>query len=79
MTTEIWLNIGADNGLLPDNTKPLPEPILTYYPWVLWHSHDNNSQVNTPDMDLWDDFENCIRLLQGPISQLWDMLSTPYC
>ena len=29
MATEIWINIGSGNGLLPDDTKPLPEPILT--------------------------------------------------
>ena len=29
--TEIWVNIGSGNGLLPDGTKPLPEPILTYH------------------------------------------------
>ena len=23
--------IGSDNGLLPDGTKPLPEPMLTYH------------------------------------------------
>ena len=23
-----WVNIGSYNGLLPDGTKPLPEPIL---------------------------------------------------
>ena len=28
---EIWVNIGSGNGLLPDGTKPLPEPILTYH------------------------------------------------
>ena len=28
----IWVNIGSDNGLLPDRTKPLPEPMLTYPP-----------------------------------------------
>ena len=27
---EIWVNIGSGNGLLPDGTKPLPEPMLTY-------------------------------------------------
>ena len=26
---EIWVNIGSGNGLLPDGTKPLPEPMLT--------------------------------------------------
>ena len=25
-----WVNIGSANGLLPDGTKPLPEPMLTY-------------------------------------------------
>ena len=29
MVTEIWVNIGSGNGLLPYGTKPLPEPILT--------------------------------------------------
>ena len=28
MATEIWVNIGSGNGLLPDSTKPLPEPML---------------------------------------------------
>ena len=27
--TKIWVNIGSGNGLLPDGTKPLPEPMLT--------------------------------------------------
>ena len=29
MATEVWVNIGSGNGLLPDSTKPLPEPMLT--------------------------------------------------
>ena len=33
MATEIWVNIGSGNGLLPDNTKPLPEPMLTDHQW----------------------------------------------
>ena len=33
MATEIWVNIGSGNGLLPDGTKPLPEPILTDHQW----------------------------------------------
>ena len=31
MATEIWVNIVSGNGLLPDGTKPLPEPMLTFY------------------------------------------------
>ena len=29
MATEIWVNIGSGNGLLPHGTKPLPDPMLT--------------------------------------------------
>ena len=29
MAREIWVNIGSGNDLLPDGTKPLPEPIVT--------------------------------------------------
>ena len=31
MASWIWVNIGSGNGLLPDGTKPLPEPMLTYH------------------------------------------------
>ena len=30
MATVILDNIDPGNGLLPDGTKPLPEPMLTY-------------------------------------------------
>ena len=33
MLTEIWVNIGSGNGLLPDGTKPLPEPMLIDRQW----------------------------------------------
>ena len=44
MATEIWVNIGSGNGLLPDGTKPLPEPMLTDPQWnpvtfILWQFH----------------------------------------
>ena len=31
MATEILVNIGSGNGLLPNGTKPLPEPISVAY------------------------------------------------
>ena len=31
METQIWVNIGSSNGLLPGDTKPLPEPNFTYH------------------------------------------------
>ena len=30
MVTQTVDNIDSGNGLLPDGTKPLPEPMLTY-------------------------------------------------
>ena len=33
MVTQIWANIGSGNGLLPDGTKPLPEPMSTHHSW----------------------------------------------
>ena len=30
METEIWVNTGSGNRLLPGGTKPLPEPVRTY-------------------------------------------------
>ena len=30
---QIWVNIGSGNGLMPDSTKPLPEPMLTDHQW----------------------------------------------
>ena len=33
MASEICVNIGSGNGLLPDGTKPLPEPMLTDHQW----------------------------------------------
>ena len=31
----VLVNICSGNGLLPDGTKPLPEPMLTYHHWNL--------------------------------------------
>ena len=36
MTTLIWVNIDSSNGLVPDGTKPLPEPMLANHQWFLW-------------------------------------------
>ena len=32
MALEISINTGLINGLLPDGTKPFPEPVLTCHP-----------------------------------------------
>ena len=36
---------GSGNGLLPDSSKPLPEPMLIIRDSkILWHSPESNSQ-----------------------------------
>ena len=45
MTSSNLVNIGAGNGVLPDNTKPLPEILiqcLRIMNGVLWHSAKTN-------------------------------------
>ena len=32
--TQIWVNIGSGNDLVPDGTKLSPEPMLTSHLWV---------------------------------------------
>ena len=41
MSVETWVNIVSGNGLFPDGTKPLPEPMLPY--GDLYLSFDNNT------------------------------------
>ena len=31
VATQVWVNISSDNGLLPDGTKSLPEPIEVFF------------------------------------------------
>ena len=31
--SDVHVNTGSPKGLLPDGTKPLPEPIMTYDQW----------------------------------------------
>ena len=50
METYIWVNIGADNGLLSVGTKPVPEPRLTFYQYrpmslTCEHLHEKYSLI----------------------------------
>ena len=58
MAISIWINIGSDYGVLPDGTKPLPEPILSFSNEVLRHSPDISFTVSAQAAFLYDDFEN---------------------
>ena len=55
MVTKIWVNIGSGKSLLPDTTKPLPEPMLTYHQW---YSSEDNFTSNISAINHWNKFEN---------------------
>ena len=64
MATVILDNIGSGNGLLPDGTKPLPEPMLTYHQRgsVAYFWEQELLKVSIQDMSLkktfWKIFSN---------------------
>ena len=51
MLTYIWDSSGYDNGLLPDSTKSLPEPMLTYINDTLLHSSPGNIYLKYQDIN----------------------------
>ena len=57
MAAKNWVNIGSGNGLLPDGTKPLPEPMLTDNQWGIvaftWGQfHNKYSRLSILNMSL---------------------------
>ena len=46
------------NGLLPDSTKPLPEPMLTNSQWGLWKSSEGIFKGIAQDIYPWFKFTN---------------------
>ena len=71
MVTKNWVNIGSGNGLLPDGTKPLPEPVLTNHHWGLVALLPNgNFTLNAYHIWPWYEFEStCTDLRLQP--HLW--------
>ena len=53
----ILVNIGSGNGLLPDGTKPLPEPMLTIHPSSLG-IHLREISQEMPQISIFGEFEN---------------------
>ena len=67
------VNIGLGNGLLPDGTKPLPEPKLTYHqlgPVTITHGKFNKIYLSHHLLNLtWKfDLKIFIQLSQGSMS-----------
>ena len=49
MASEILVNAGLGNGLLPGGTKPLPEPM--FIKESLWHSFQVNNYLSIQDIN----------------------------
>ena len=49
-----WIrtNPSSGNGLVPNGTKPLPEPVLTHHQAVLWYLHWDNFIRNVQGISL---------------------------
>ena len=66
------VNIGLGNGLLPDSTKPLPEPILTYHEshsvtFMWWQFHRRYLSYWSSTNKLKFFFLNFIHIFQWPM------------
>ena len=52
MVTKIWVSIGLGNGLLPESSEPLPEPMSTIIKGVLCYSPESNFNISVADISL---------------------------
>ena len=52
LVTKVWDYFGLDNGLLPDGSKLVPEPMLTNHQWgavaFIWGQFQGNTQIIYP-------------------------------
>ena len=67
-------NTGSGNGLLPDSTKPLPEPMLTHHQkgsvaFIRRHYNEKIWRYQSVKQNWKLHFKNHIKISQGPMSQ----------
>ena len=70
MASEILVNTGSGNGLMPDSNKPLPESMLTYHQQGPPAFTPGNGKLDTQDINPQVVFE--IYTLPVP-PQSWEM------
>ena len=73
MASEILVNIGSGNGLVPNGAKPIPEPVLTYHQWgpatFIWGQFHKKYLIYQELKLAWNLlFQNFIHISQGPMS-----------
>ena len=54
----IWDNVGSGNGLLPDGTKPSPDPLLAYFQYNTLEHGSVHVHWYRSCSDDWNAFEN---------------------
>ena len=74
MSSDILVNTVSGNGLLPNGTKSLPEPKLTYNQWKFWGIHQTTilqeaHKIWFHKMDLKITFFKLKAHLPGPMSK----------
>ena len=82
MVTKIWVNIGSGNGLLPDGTKPLPEPMLSYQKFgpvtFTWGQFHKRYLSHWPLKSAWKLLIwNLLWISQGPMSWIVKLICIP--
>ena len=79
MVTQMWVNFGSGNGLLPDGSKPLPEPMFSYnkYGPVTFISEQlhNRSQIAKFMGPTWGPPGSC-RPQMGPMLVPWTFMGS---
>ena len=76
--SSIMVNIGSGNGLLPDGTKPLPEPMLTYHlSEVQWQSPEGNLTRDTSAISCWKQLENYLDKMSSKSPRVQWVNSSP--
>ena len=64
--TAPWVNTGSGNGLLSDSTKPLPQPILTYWTFRNKLQWDFNQNSNCTEENTFENVSNIEAILSLP-------------
>ena len=76
----VWQRYGSiwfSHGLVPEGTKPLPKPMLTYHWWgYVWHSPKTNFTGSAVDINSYNEFEKYTykiisTLLRGQWVKAW--------
>ena len=70
------VNIGSSNGLMPDGTNPLPEPMLTQFNITIWHM--NFIRIDWREVNIGSSMAWCLTASSHYLSQCWPSSISQY-